>query len=365
MNVRIAGIGKCLPGVDLPGRIVTNQDVIDLLLGHGALKPGSDRPWTADELTPGLIENLVGIRQRHWVSPEVNTSDLALCAAEKALKAAGVGWEDIGIIIVGSSTPEALFPSTACLVLNKVLKNKVAAGEWTEHKTREKLRIPAYDVLGACTSGLYAADIVRKTLLSPENKKAYGLAVGAEVMSRMMDFTDTNSDLFGDGAGALVLERSEASRGIIWAETGSDPWGAETTYSFGHDTRFHESPVPQRIYLSGHEVQKYVLKIIPELILKTIHNANRGLGLNIKPEDIALFVCHQANARVFELPARKLGVPVERFYVNVERRGNCSSASVLMALAEAQEEGRLKRGDLVILLAFGGGLTWASLLVEA
>lgn len=363
MKVRITSVGKCLPGVDVPGRIINNEQIIKLLLSHQAIKPGTDRPWRPDELTPKLIEDLVGIKERHWVANEINTSDLALSAAEKALQAAKISWEDIGILIVGSSTPEAIFPSTACMVLNKVQKKMIASGEWTEKEARDKLRIPAYDVLGACTSGLYAIDIVRKTLNSKENNRDYGLVVSAEVMSRLMNFTDTNSDLFGDGAGAVVLQKTERG-GILWVELGSDPWGVETTHSVGYDTRYHRHRERPNIQMQGHEIQKYVLKIIPELIQKTITNANHHLRMNIKLDDISLFVCHQANARIFQSPAKKLNIPLEKFYVNVDRRGNCSSASVLMALTEAVEEKKIKRGDLVIVLAFGGGLTWASMLVE-
>jgi 3-oxoacyl-[acyl-carrier-protein] synthase-3 len=366
MRVIIAGSGKCLPGPDVPGRVVTNEEVVALLLANKAIKPGTDRPWEPGELTSQKIIDLVGIRERQWASNDQNTSDLALVAAERALADAGIGWEDVGIIAVGSSTPEAFFPSTACFVLHKAIKKRVEAGEWDERVARSVLRIPAFDLLAACTSGLYAIDLVRKHLLFGETESPYGLAISAEVFSRMLDFADTNSDLWGDAAGAVVLKRAERPSGIICSEVGSDPWKAETTYSAGKDTRFHETPVKPNAEMKGHEVQKFVLKIIPELIERTIAKANRvwAGARQVGVGDIDLFVCHQANARIFEFPSKKLGIPRDKFYVNVDRRGNCSSASVLVALREAVEEGRIKKGDLVMLLGFGGGLTWASMLIE-
>lgn len=366
MRVTIAGTGKCLPGKDVPGRIVTNDEIVGILLSHKAMKPGTDRPWLPEELTPKKIVDLVGIRERQWVDNSVNTSDLALFAAEKALAEAGIGWEDIGILAVGSSTPEAFFPTTACFVLNKAIRKKIEAGTWEEKDAEAALRIPAFDVLAACTSGLYAIDLVRKHLLLGETDSPYGLAIGSEVFSRMLDFSDTNSDLWGDAAAAVVLKRTEGPSGIICSEIGTDTLKAETTYSAGKDTRYHETPVRTNAMMRGHEVQKFVLKIIPELITRTIDKANRipGKTRDVALSDVDLFICHQANARIFAFPAKKLGIPLEKFYVNVDRRGNCSSASVLLALREAVEEGRVKKGDLVMLLSFGGGLTWASMLVE-
>ena len=366
MRVMIAGTGKCLPGKDVPGRIVTNDEIVRILLANTAIKPGTDRPWLAGELTSQKIMDLVGIRERQWAANDQNTSDLALVAAERALAGAGIGWEDIGILAVGSSTPEAYFPTTACFVLNKAIRKKIEAGTWEEKDAKAALRIPAFDVLAACTSGLYAIDLVRKHLLLGETDSPYGLAIGSEVFSRMLDFSDTNSDLWGDAAAAVVLKRTEGPSGIICSEMGADALKAETTYSAGKDTRYHETPVRTNALMRGHEVQKFVLKIIPEMIVKTIERANRvpDRPRKIALSDVDLFICHQANARIFEFPAKKLGIPLEKFYVNVDRRGNCSSASVLLALREAVEDGRINPGDLVMLLGFGGGLTWGSILVE-
>jgi 3-oxoacyl-[acyl-carrier-protein] synthase-3 len=366
MPVKIAGIGKCLPGTDVPGRVVTNEEIIRVLLDHGALKPGTDRPWTAEELTPQRIHDLVGIRERRWAADEVNTSDMALVAAENAMREAGIGWEDIGIVALGSSSPEALFPSTACLLLNKVIQRKVLSGEWTALEAKSKIRIPAFDILAACTSGLYGMDLVRRALLDPETEHEYGLAIGADIPSRLMDFKDTNSDLWGDGAGAVVLKRTAPGRGIICSLTGSDAWASDTTFSVGMGSRKDQIGVPPNFFFKGHEVQKFVLKIIPELIVKTLARANRNPDGSraLSVDDIRLFVCHQANSRIFESPAAKLGIPVEKFYVNVDRRGNCSSTSIFVAMKEAAEEGRIQAGDLMMVIGFGGGLTWASMLIE-
>jgi 3-oxoacyl-[acyl-carrier-protein] synthase-3 len=366
MHVSIAGIGKCLPGTDVPGRIMTNDDIVRILLDHGAIKPGSGRPWTAEELTPQKIVDLVGIRERRWAADEVNTSDMALLSAERAMEKAGIGWEDLGVVALGTSTPEATYPSTACLVLKKVIEKKASSGGWTLEEAKRRIRMPAFDLLAACTSSFYAIDLVRKALLLPETPFEYGLAVGTEVLSRMLDFTDSNADLWGDGSAAVVLKRSESPGGILCSLTGSDSWGAENAYSVGQGSRKEHIAIAPNILIRGHEIQKFVLKIIPELVLKTIDEANRVLGgsRTIRLEDISLVVCHQANSRIFEFPAKKLCIPLEKFYVNVDRRGNCSSASVLLALCEAVEEGRIRKGDLVLAISFGGGLTWASLLLE-
>jgi 3-oxoacyl-[acyl-carrier-protein] synthase-3 len=366
MRIRIAGTGKCLPGTDVPGRIVTNEDIVRILLEHKAIKPGCDRPWEPEELTPQKIVDLVGIRERRWVDKTVNTSDLAFFAANQALAEAGIGWRDIGILALGSSTPEALFPSTACMVLNKAITGEIAAGRITDKDARTLLRQPAFDLSAACTSGLYAIDIVRKHLLFGETESRYGLALGSEVLSRLLDFSDSNADLWGDGSAAVVLERTEGTAGIICMETGTDALSVDAAYSVGHDTRYRDAPVTPNLVIKGHDIQKFVLRIIPELILKTIDRANRtpDRTRDYRLEDIDLFICHQANARIFEFPSKKLGIPLEKFYVNVDRRGNCSSTSVLLALREAVEEGRLKKGGLALLLSFGGGLTWGSMLVE-
>jgi len=366
MQVRIAGLGKCLPGTDVPGRIVTNEDIVRILLGHGAIKPGCDRPWTPEELTPQKITDLVGIRERRWAADEVNTSDMALFAAEMAMKEAGIGWEDIGIVALGTSTPEAIYPSTACILLNKVIQKKTASGEWPAAEARTKMRVQAFDILAACTSGFYAIDLVRKTLLQPETEFEYGLALGTEVLSRMLDFKDSNADLWGDGAAAAVLQRTEKPGGILCSITGTDSWGAESAWSVGQGSRKDQINIPTNVLIKGHEIQKFVLKIIPELITKTVDTVNRDprRSPKIGLEDVSLIVCHQANARIFEFPSKKLNIPLDKFYVNVDRRGNCSSTSALLALREASEEGRIKKGDLVLTLSFGGGLTWASMLIE-
>jgi 3-oxoacyl-[acyl-carrier-protein] synthase-3 len=291
---------------------------------------------------------------------------MALIAAEMAMKEAGIGWEDVGMLIVGTSTPEAIYPSTACLLLSKVIQKKTASGEWTAAEAKSKIRIQAFDLLAACTSGFYAIDLIRKALVHPETGFEYGLAIGTEVLSRMLDFKDSNADLWGDGAAAIVLKRTEEPGGILCSITGTDSWGAENAFSVGQGSRKDQINIPTNVLIKGHDIQKFVLKIIPELITMTIETVNRDprLSRRIRLEDVSLFVCHQANSRIFEFPARKLGIPLEKFYVNVDRRGNCSSTSALLALREAVEEGRIKKGDLVMTMSFGGGLTWASMLID-
>ena len=276
MRVKIAGTGKCLPGTDVAGKTVTNEEIVRILLAHGAIKPGTDRPWAPDELIPQKIVDLVGIRERRWVADDVNTSDLALVAAERALADAGIGWEDIGILVVGSSTPEANFPATACFVLNKAVRKEDRGGRLGRRGTPRRPRaFPPSTCWRPVQAPFTRSTLSANTSFWPKPNLPYGMAIGAEVFSRMLDLSDTNSDLWGDAAAAVVLKRTEGPSGIICSEIGTDTLKAETTYSAGKDLRFHEAPVTTNALMRGHEVQKFVLKIIAEMIVRTIERANR------------------------------------------------------------------------------------------
>ncbi|MBM2820487.1 MAG: fabH [Candidatus Berkelbacteria bacterium] len=347
MKIVIAGTGK-----HLPDHIASNPEVVQKMTEHGRTHTPGGKP-----ITPEMLETLVGIRERRWSGDDENTSDHALKAANQALERARITWQDLSIIRIGSSSPEKFFPSTACLTLFK------AKGPGIE----------AVDCLAACTSGLVAMIDVQRALLSEQNYK-YGLAVGAEVLAtRMADYADLNSNLWGDGAGAVVLAQApeEENRGIICSIQGSIPEAAPLTESVGKGTRPDDFCRKPNIAFSGHDIQRFVLDLIPDLIPRTLEKANDTLvrdkafgGQPIKLGDIDMFAVHQANVRIFDIPAKKLGIPKSKFFVNVDRYGNTSSASVLICLAEMIEQGLVGSGSLVMLVAFGGGITYGSVLVR-
>lgn len=337
--VRIVSVGKHLP----PG-VVANRHVVKILKRHGVTHTSSGQRITAKG-----IENLLGVRERRRALLDQNTSDLALLAANDALAKARLRLDQISIVALGSSTPESFFPSTACRLLHK--------GNGPQ--------IEASDLLGACTSGLYALVQVERALRCEPDYR-YGLAIGAEVIgSRLTTFTDINDDLWGDGAGAVILEKSDnTDSGIICSILGSEPSLAPLTDSIGKGTRLKDFMARPGIYMAGHDIQKFVLKIIPWLIKETLAKANRVRAEPITLDDIALFAVHQANGRIFESPAKKLGIPLEKFYTNVGSYGNTSSASVLIVLCEAIEKQLVGHGDLVMMIAFGGGITYGSVLLR-
>jgi len=348
MRIVVAGTGKYLPEF-----VASNDWVIATMAQHGLTHtPGRGQPITSE-----MIESLVGIRERRYSADTENTSDHALKAANQALARAGISWQDLSVIRLGSSSPEKFFPSTACLTLFK------ASGPGVE----------AVDDLAACTSGLVAMIDVQRALLIEPNYQ-YGLAIGAEVLAtRMVDFSDLNANLWGDGAGAVVLAKAphEEDRGIICSILGSIPDAAPLTESVGMGTRISDLGAKPNIRLRGHDIQRVVLDLIPDLIPRTIAKANEVLAQKqafsrppLEIGDVDIFAVHQANARIFDLPAKKLGIPKNKFFVNVDRYGNMSSASVMVCLTEIIEQGLVGPGSLVMLISFGGGITYGSLLVR-
>jgi 3-oxoacyl-[acyl-carrier-protein] synthase-3 len=345
MRIVVAGTGKYLPDF-----VASNDFVIARMAEHGLTHTPGGKPITAEG-----IESLVGVRERRFTSETDNTSDHAVRAASQALARAGVSWQHLSVIRIGSSSPEKFFPSTACLALNKV------GGPGIE----------AVDVSAACTGGLIAmVDVQSRLLAEPDYQ--YGLAVGAEVLAaRMADFGDLNSDIWGDGAGAVVLAKApeEEERGIICSVVGSIPEAAGLVDSVGKGTRPEDfCRRPGTVY-KGHEIQRFILNLLPDLIPRTIKKANdvlarEGRSRPIEVTDIDAFAVHQANSRIFRTPAEKLGIPESKFFVNVDRYGNTSAASVMICLTEMIEQGVVGPGSLVMLVSFGGGITWASLLMR-
>jgi 3-oxoacyl-[acyl-carrier-protein] synthase-3 len=314
----------------VPPRLLTNADLEKLV-----------------ETTDEWILQRTGIRTRHVVDPGVATSDLAKEAALKAIERAGLKPEEIDFIVVGTTTPDMVFPSTACLVQTKI----GAPRAW------------GFDLMAACSGFTYAVTTAAQMVSSGASNRA--LVIGADVMSSIIDYTDrTTCVLFGDGAGAVVIEPSdEDGIGIIDFEAYVDGSGGDalcmpaggSLRPASHDT------VDQRLHYvkqDGQTVFKFAVRNTEESCRRILQRNN------ISPDDIDLFVSHQANRRIIMSAADKLGVAPEKVVINIERFGNTTAGTIPLALNDAVEEGRLKRGDLVLLASVGAGFTVGAILLR-
>jgi 3-oxoacyl-[acyl-carrier-protein] synthase-3 len=318
---RIAGTGSYLPD-----RVVTNQEL-------------AERVDTSDE----WIATRTGIRQRHVAADGETTCDLAFHAATRAMEAAGVAAGELDLIVVGTTTPDLIFPSTACLLQARLGANGC----------------PAFDVNAACSGFVYALSVADKFIRSGSARTV--LVVGAETLTRMLDWTDRSTCvLFGDGAGAVVL-KADADTGILSTHMHADGAKKELLWnpvgvSAGFKPEEHNAGV--RVLMTGNEVFKHAVKALDSVVEETLE-AN-GLDRH----DIDWLIPHQANLRIIEATAKRLDMPMERVVVTVDRHGNTSSGSVPLALDEAVRSGRVQRGQLLLLEAFGGGFTWGSALLR-
>ena len=314
---RIAGTGSYLPA-----QVLTNAEL-------------ESRVETSDE----WIRARTGIRQRHIAAAEEQTSDLALHAAQQALEAARVSAEDVDLIIIATTTPDMVFPSTAC-----ILQAKLGARGG-----------PAFDVQAVCSGFVYALGIADRMIAAGMARNA--LVVGAEIYSRILDWEDRGTCvLFGDGAGAVVLVPSEKP-GILSAHLHAD--GAHRDILCVPGTvangEVHGRPL---LRMDGQAVFKFAVRVLAEV-------ANEALEANsLKATDIEWLIPHQANERIIEATARKLSVPMEKVVTTVDRHANTSAASIPLALDQAVRDGRIANGDRVMLLGVGGGFTWGSVLLE-
>jgi 3-oxoacyl-[acyl-carrier-protein] synthase-3 len=294
---------------------------------------------TSDE----WIRERTGIRQRHIAADGQTTGDLAHGAALRAMEAAGIGGADIDLIVVGTTTPDLIFPSTACLLQHRLGANGCAA----------------LDVNAACTGFIYALAVADKFVRAGGVRNA--LVVGAETLSRMLDWEDRSTCvLFGDGAGAVVLQPSEEA-GVVSTHLHADGGYKELLYNpvgvssgFRDDVKNHGV----RVLMTGNEVFKVAVKTLDAVVGETLEANGLGKG------DIDWLIPHQANLRIISATAKRLAMPMERVIVTVDRHGNTSAASVPLALDEAVRSGRVKRGELLLLEAFGGGFTWGSALIR-
>jgi len=323
-TVSIIGTGSYLPE-----RILHNRDLEKLV-------------DTSDE----WIMTRTGIRERRIAAEGEHTSDLAAKAAEKALQNAGITAEEIDLILVATVTPDMFFPSTACFVQAKIGAKHAAC----------------FDVSAACSGFLYAIEIAQQFITSHTYDTI--LVIGADKLSSIIDWTDRNTCvLFGDGAGAAVLRHRGGGHGVISTFMASDGGLHDILYIPGGGSRF---PITKEnadsrlncIKMNGKETYKHAVTSMLDAAHKVLADAN------LDPEDLACIIPHQANLRIIEAIADRMKLPIERFVVNLDRYGNTSAGAVAIALDEANRTGRMKVGDYVLLVVFGGGLTWASSVIQ-
>jgi 3-oxoacyl-[acyl-carrier-protein] synthase-3 len=317
---RIAGTGSFLPE-----KVVTNADLAKMV-------------DTSDE----WVAARTGIRQRHLAAEGETTCDLAYGAAVAALQAAGVEAKDVDLLIVGTTTPDLIFPSTACLLQHRLGANGC----------------PAFDVNAACSGFIYALTVADKFIRSGSAKTA--LVVGAETLSRMIDWSDRSTCvLFGDGAGAVVLKASDEA-GILSTHMHADGAYKELLWNpVGVSVGFtHEHNHGVRVVMQGSEVFKVAVKTLDRVVEETL--AANGIDRHA----IDWLIPHQANLRIIQATAKRLDMPMDRVVVTVDKHGNTSSASVPLALDHGVRSGRIQRGQLLLLEAFGGGFTWGSALIR-
>jgi 3-oxoacyl-[acyl-carrier-protein] synthase-3 len=322
-RVSITGLG-----CHVPERVLTNGELAGMV--------DTNDEW--------IVER-TGIRERRIAAPEEALSDLALPAAEQALDQAGVRAEEVDLLIVATVTPDMAFPSTGAILADR-LGSKDAA---------------AYDLSAGCTGFMYAIAQAHGMVAAGLARKA--LVVGGDVLSKIMDWTDRSTCvLFGDGAGAVVLERVPEG-GFLGFELGADGGGGADLSLPAGGSRLPASPETvgnggHYVQMNGREVFKFATRVL-------VSSAEAVLDeCDSKVDDVDVYVPHQANVRIIDHATKKLGIDPERVVINVDRYGNTSSGSIPLALADAQADGRLREGELVLMTGMGAGLTWGSALLE-
>lgn len=321
--------GILATGHYVPKKILSNQDLEGMI-------------DTSDE----WIRTRTGIETRHIASDNEDTSDLCVQAARAAMEKAGLTADDIDFIMVGTASPDYVVPSTACLVQSKLGAHRAGA----------------MDFSAGCSGYIYGISLASQFIRAGLYRRV--LVIGAEILSRLVNWEDrTTCILFGDGAGAAILGPVEEGYGYLASELGSDG-------SLGDILNIPASgvaePVTHRaidsgriyIHMEGSEVFKHAVRHMEATTRSALEKAGIGIG------DVKLFIAHQANYRIISATAKKLGVPEEKVFVNVNKYGNTSAASVGIALDEAVQEGRLHRGDYLVLTGFGAGLTWGSVVLK-
>lgn len=310
MNVGIKGFGAYAPD-----RVVDNayfESYLD----------------TSDE----WISQMTGIKERRWADEDQDTSDLAYEASIRAIEDAGIEAQDIDMVIVATSTGDHRFPTVA-----NMLQQRLGLG-----------KIASMDQLAACSGFMYGIVTARSFILSGEYKNV--LVVGADKLSKITDLNDRSTAiLFGDGAGAVIIGEVSENRGILSYELGSDGVGGKYLYQ-DQETNF--------IRMNGREVFKFAVRVMGESSQRAVEKANLG------PDDINMFIPHQANIRIMESARQRLNLPKEKMSVSVDKYGNTSAASIPLSVKQELENGRIKDDDVVVFVGFGGGLTWGSIVIR-
>ncbi|MGB9181090.1 MAG: beta-ketoacyl-ACP synthase III [Pyrinomonadaceae bacterium] len=298
------------------------------------------------DTTDEWITQRVGIKQRRKAAPGEYTSMFAVRAAREAIERAKIDPSEIDLLLCATVTPDQILPSTGCLVQAELGANNAAA----------------MDVVAACSGFLYGLTLANTMIRTGQSR--YALVIGAEILTQYVDYTDRSTCvIFGDGAGAAVLGPVEAERGILAARIRSDGRFAEQLYSPGGGTRLPPSAETiasgQHFFkMKGNELFKVAVRSMADISREVLEEAG------LKADDVNLFIPHQANQRITDAVANKLGVDEARIYSNISQHGNTSSASIPIALDECVEAGRVKAGDLVLLASFGGGVTWGGVLLR-
>ena len=316
-------------GMYVPEPVLTNDDISKLV-------------DTSDE----WIRERTGIRERHIARENEFPSTLGVEAAIKALQIANLAPTELDLIICTSSSPEYIFPATACLIQDQIGATKAGA----------------FDLQAACSGFVFSINMAAQAIRSGSIKSA--LIVGTEVLSRFVNWKDRNTCiLFGDGAGAFVLQASDVPGGVMSAVMHSDGSGANSLIIPGGGARFPASELSIHenkhfIHMDGKEVFRFATRVMGKATLEALEQAKLTI------DDIQWIIPHQANIRIVETAAKYLKVPLDKFIVNVDRYGNTSTASIPIATVEAIQKGQLKAGDKAVFVGFGGGLTWGAMVVE-
>ncbi|MEM0895735.1 MAG: beta-ketoacyl-ACP synthase III [Verrucomicrobiota bacterium] len=336
----------------MPDNPMTQEDCTVTILGTGSYVP--EKVLTNADLEKMVdtsdewITSRTGIRERRIAAEDEATSDLATKAALKAMEQSGVTADDIELIVVATITPDTFFPATACHVQKKL----------------GAMNAICFDVAAACSGFLYAIQVARHYLNGSSRKTA--LIIGAEKMSAFVNWSDRNTCvLFGDGAGAAVLQRkgTPVSRRILSTYLGSDGNQTDILAVPGGGSALPITPENANeklntITMQGREVYKYAVTAMRDA-------AEIALGrAGMSAADVSMVIPHQANVRILDATAERLGIPKERVYINLDKYGNTSAAAVAIALDEAHRDGSIKDGDLILMVAFGAGLTWGSTLLR-
>jgi 3-oxoacyl-[acyl-carrier-protein] synthase-3 len=317
LHVTITGLGAYVPE-----RVVTNDELAQMV-------------DTSDEW---IIER-TGIRERRIAADSQALSDISMPAVRQALEQAGSDGTDVDLLIVATVTPDMMFPSTSAILADQLGAEDAAA----------------YDLSAGCTGFMYALAQAYGMVASGLSRRA--LVVGGDVLSRILDWTDRSTVvLFGDGAGAVVLEPSDEA-GFFAFELGADGGGGEHLWLPGSGSRKFEDP-DKFVKMNGREVFKFATRVL----VSSAEAVLQQQGVTV--EDVDVYVPHQANVRIIDHATKKLGIPSERVVINVDRYGNTSSGSIPLALADAQADGRLRPGSLVLMTGMGAGLTWGSALMR-